>query len=189
MGNATQGCAGRGTSSRLRLMGPDIGSGRVNRQTFWVEKRTETMALSTVVEETSGVRSYQLIQTGSASLCPRVEEAPGQDRKKICATMSPPGCARSCRRRDWLMPKWRRRRNVPPVTGPGERCGKFSWTRHRFPRRSSRSLFGMVVEIFNRSTFVHGVKFVMRRDDNRKRGPMKHQKNREGGGRTNESGF
>jgi len=42
------------------------------------------MVLSTVVEETPGVRSYQLIQTGPASLRLRVEEAPGQDRKKIC---------------------------------------------------------------------------------------------------------
>jgi hypothetical protein len=42
------------------------------------------MALSTVVEETSGVRSYQLIQTGPAPLRLRVEEAPGQDRNKIC---------------------------------------------------------------------------------------------------------
>ena len=42
------------------------------------------MALATVVEETPGVRSYQLIQTGPASLRLRVEEAPGQDRKKIC---------------------------------------------------------------------------------------------------------
>jgi hypothetical protein len=47
----------------------------------------------------------------------------------------------------------------------------------------------MVVKIFNRLTFFHGVKFTMSKDDNRKRGPMKHQKDNEGGGQTYERGF
>jgi len=45
------------------------------------------------------------------------------------------------------------------------------------------------VGIFNRSKFFHGVKFAMRNDDNRTRGPMKHQKDKEGGGQTYERGF
>jgi hypothetical protein len=47
----------------------------------------------------------------------------------------------------------------------------------------------MVVEIFNRSTLFHRVKLAMSKDDNKTRGPMKHQKDKEGGGRTYESGF
>ena len=42
------------------------------------------MALCTVVEETPGVRSYQLIQAGPALLRLRVEEAPGHDRIRVC---------------------------------------------------------------------------------------------------------
>jgi hypothetical protein len=40
----------------------------------------------------------------------------------------------------------------------------------------------MVVEIFNGSTFFHGIKFAMSKDDDRTRGLMKHRKDREGGG-------
>ena len=40
------------------------------------------MALATVMEETPGVGSYQLLQTGPAHLCIRLEEAPGHDRAR-----------------------------------------------------------------------------------------------------------
>jgi len=40
------------------------------------------MALATVVEETPGVGSYQLVQTGPAHLRIRLEEAPGHDRTR-----------------------------------------------------------------------------------------------------------
>lgn len=42
------------------------------------------MALATVVEEGSGLRSYQLVQTGTSRLSLRIEEAPGQDRGRVC---------------------------------------------------------------------------------------------------------
>jgi len=42
------------------------------------------MSLSTVVEETPGVRSYQLIQAGPDRIRLRVEEVPGHDRKRVC---------------------------------------------------------------------------------------------------------
>lgn len=41
------------------------------------------IALATVVEETPGVGSYQLIQTGPACLRIRLEEAPGHDRSRV----------------------------------------------------------------------------------------------------------
>jgi phenylacetate-CoA ligase len=42
------------------------------------------MALCTVIEETPGVRSYQVVQAGPALLRLRVEEAPGYDRSGVC---------------------------------------------------------------------------------------------------------
>jgi phenylacetate-CoA ligase len=42
------------------------------------------MALCTVIEETSGVRSYQLVQAGPALLRLRIEEAPGHERIPVC---------------------------------------------------------------------------------------------------------
>ncbi len=42
------------------------------------------MALSTVVEEAPGVRSYQLVQAGPARIRLRVEEVPGHDRNRVC---------------------------------------------------------------------------------------------------------
>ena len=41
------------------------------------------MALSTVIEETPGVRSYQLVQTGPSLLRLCVDEAPGHDRIRV----------------------------------------------------------------------------------------------------------
>lgn len=41
------------------------------------------MALATVVEETPGVGSWQLIQAGQALLRLRIEEAPGRDRARV----------------------------------------------------------------------------------------------------------
>ena len=41
------------------------------------------MALATVVEETIGIGSYQLVQTGPAHLRIRLEEAPGHDRTRV----------------------------------------------------------------------------------------------------------
>jgi phenylacetate-CoA ligase len=42
------------------------------------------MALSTVIEETPGVRSYQLVQSGPALLRLHIEEAPGIERISVC---------------------------------------------------------------------------------------------------------
>ena len=41
------------------------------------------MALATVVEETPGIGSYQLVQTGPAHLRIRLDEAPGHDRTRV----------------------------------------------------------------------------------------------------------
>jgi phenylacetate-CoA ligase len=46
------------------------------------------MALSTVVEETPGVRSYQLVQAGPARIRLRVEEVPGHDRNRVCEDLA-----------------------------------------------------------------------------------------------------
>ncbi len=42
------------------------------------------LVLGTVVEETPGIRSYQVIQAGPRRLRIRVEEAPGYDRTQVC---------------------------------------------------------------------------------------------------------
>ena len=46
------------------------------------------MALCTVVEETPGVRSYQLLQAGPSRIRLRVEEAPGHDRNRVCEDLA-----------------------------------------------------------------------------------------------------
>jgi len=42
------------------------------------------LVMATVVEETPGVRSYQVIQAGPRRLRLRVDEAPGQNRTQLC---------------------------------------------------------------------------------------------------------
>ena len=46
------------------------------------------MALCTVVEETSGVRSYQILQAGPSRIRLRVEEVPGYDRNGVCKDLA-----------------------------------------------------------------------------------------------------
>jgi phenylacetate-coenzyme A ligase PaaK-like adenylate-forming protein len=46
--------------------------------------RVVPLVLATVVEETPGVLSYQVIQAGPRRLRLRVDEAPGHDRRPIC---------------------------------------------------------------------------------------------------------
>ena len=62
------------------------------------------LVLATVVEETPGVRSYQVIQRGPRRLCLRVDEAPGAGRLEVCD-----GIAR--RLREYLS-----RQGLPAVT-------------------------------------------------------------------------
>jgi hypothetical protein len=42
------------------------------------------LVLATVVEETEGILSYQVIRAGANRLCVRVDEAPGYDRTHVC---------------------------------------------------------------------------------------------------------
>lgn len=46
------------------------------------------MALSTVAEETPGLRSYQLVQAGPSRIRLRVEEVPGHDRNRVGADLA-----------------------------------------------------------------------------------------------------
>jgi hypothetical protein len=42
------------------------------------------LVLATVVEETAGILSYQVIRSGASRLRVRLDEAPGYDRTRVC---------------------------------------------------------------------------------------------------------
>jgi len=48
------------------------------------EKPILPLVLATIVEETEGILSYQVIRAGPARLRVRVDEAPGYDRTRVC---------------------------------------------------------------------------------------------------------